>query len=458
MMHVDLLVRDGRVVMPGQGIFQLDVAIDKGKIAGLLNPGLSIEADCVLDAKDKLVLPGGVDAHTHLTMGPGEIGYETETRSAAVGGITTTLSYLLDAEDPEQSVKKEIDAGEKRACGDFGLHPAIVTDEQVQALGQTVKHFGIPSFKFFMIFRGEEGVYLNIPGNDDGFLFKLFRTVASLPGVIPCVHAENIELIWVLRPEVQKNGDGGLGDWDRSRPDFAEAEAVQRALYLAEKTDCPLYVVHVTSRETLEVIKRAKARRPGKVFAETCPHYLTLTCENGPFPAGKVNPPLRHPDDVEALWGGIADGAIDVVGSDHVPRRMDSKSGGIWKASAGFPGVATLLPVFLTEGIRRGLPLAQLVEKISIAPAEIFGLAPAKGTLLPGGDGDLTIIDPEVESTVSSSMLASDSDYTPFEGMAVRYMPTHTVLRGNVVVEEGRYVGSAGVGSYVPRKAVSQEK
>jgi len=167
---------------------------------------------------------------------------------------------------------------------------------------------------------------------------------------------------------------------------------------------------------------------------------------------------LRHADDVEALWDGIADGTIDVVGSDHVPRRMDSKSGGIWKASAGFPGVATLLPVFLTEGTRRGLPLAQLVNKVTVAPADIFGLAPAKGTLLPGSDGDLTIIDPEVESTISSSILASDSDYTPFEGMTVRYMPTHTVLRGNVVVEEGRYVGKAGMGSYIPRKAVPREK
>ncbi len=457
-MRADLLVKDGRVVLPGQGIYEMDVAIRKGKIAALLSPGGAVEADLVLDAAGKLVLPGGVDVHTHLTMGPGEKGYETETRSAAVGGITTTLSYLLDAEDPEKAVKREVEAGEKRACGDFGLHPAVVTDDQVRALGETVNRFGIPSFKFFMIFRGDEGAYLNIPGNDDGFLFRLFRTVASLPSVIPCVHAENIELIWTLRPEVQEDGDGGLGDWDRSRPDFAEAEAVQRALYLAEKTGAPLYVVHVTCGEALEVIKRAKARRPGKVFAETCPHYLTLTCENGPFPAGKVNPPLRHSADVEALWGGIADGTINVVGSDHVPRRMDSKIGGIWKASAGFPGVATLLPVFLTEGVRRGLPLVKLVEKISSGPAEIFGLAPAKGTLLPGSDGDLTIIDPEVKSTISGSTLASDSDYTPFEGMTVKYVPTHTVLRGNVVVEEGRYVGDPGVGSYIPRKVVSKEK
>ncbi len=455
-MHADLLVKNGHVVMPGQGIYEMDVAVHEGKIVALLSRGTSIVADRVLDAKDRLVLPGGVDAHTHLTMGPGEIGYETETRSAAIGGITTTLSYLLDAEDPEQSVKREIASGQTRACCDFGLHPAVVTDEQIQALDQTATHFGVPSFKFFMIFRGEEGKYLGIPGNDDGFLFRLFRKAASLPGVIPCVHAENIELIWVLRPEVQENGDGGLRDWDRSRPDIAEAEAVQRALYLAEKTGAPLYVVHVTCREALEVIRKAKARRPGKVFAETCPHYLSLTCENGPFPAGKVNPPLRHPADVEALWTGIEDATIDVVGSDHVPRRMDSKKGGIWKASAGFPGVATLLPVFLTEGVHRGLPLEQLARKVTIAPAQIFGLTPSKGTLLPGADGDLTIIDPESASAITSSKLASDSDYTPFEGMKVRYMSTHTVLRGHVIVEEGEYVGTPGTGVYIPRKTAWQ--
>jgi len=456
-MHADLLVKNGGVVMPGQGIYEMDVAVRNGKIAALASRGASIEADRVLDARERLVLPGGVDAHTHLTMGPGEIGYETETRSAAVGGITTTLSYLLDAEHPEQSVEREIALGQKRACGDFGLHPAVVTDEQIQALGQTAKRFGAPSFKFFMIFRGEEGRYLGIPGNDDGFLYKLFRTAASIPGVIPCVHAENIELIWFLRPEVQENGDGGLGDWDRSRPDIAEAESVQRALYLAEKTGAPLYVVHVTCREALDLIRQSKARRPGKIFAETCPHYLSMTCENGPFPEGKVNPPLRHPADVEALWAGIEDGTIDVVGSDHVPRRMDTKSGGIWKASAGFPGVATLLPVFLTEGVRRGLPLEQLVKKFTIAPAEIFGLIASKGTLLPGSDGDLTIIDPEATSTISSSMLASYSDYTPFEGKPVRYVPTHTVLRGHVIVERGRYIGRPGMGVYVPRRTVWQE-
>jgi dihydropyrimidinase len=417
-----------------------------------------MQAVRVLDAEGKLVIPGGVDAQTHLTMGPGESGYETETRSAVLGGITTTLSYLLDAGDPTESMRREIAAGESRACGDFGLHPSVVTGAQMQALGSTVDAFGAPSFKFFMVFRGEEGAYLGIPGNDDGFLFNLLRAVAAQPGVIPCIHAENVELVWKLKPEVEKSGDGSLRDWDRARPNYVEAEATMRALYLAEKTNSPLYVVHITCREALDFVRQAKARRRGKVFAETCVHYLTLTCDNAPFPSGKVSPPLRHPDDVDALWEGIEDGTIDVVGSDHVPRRIQSKKGDIWKASAGFPGVGSLLPVFLTEGAKRGLPLELLVHKVTAAPAAIFGLAPFKGSLLPGADGDVTVIDSGKKMSLSFSALSSDSDYTPYEGWIVNYVPQFTVLRGQVIVEEGKYVGKPGVGSYLRRRRTYQSR
>jgi dihydropyrimidinase len=224
-------------------------------------------------------------------------------------------------------------------------------------------------------------------------------------------------------------------------------------LYLAEKADSPLYVVHITCREALEIARRAKRRRPGKVFAETCAHYLTLTSENAPSPYGKVNPPLRYADDVEALWEGIADGTIDVVGSDHVPRRSKFKEGGIWKASAGFPGTATLMPIFLAEGERRGLPLHFLLEKITVAPATIFGLTPAKGYVCPGADGDIVIVDPRQKHKISASKLQSDSDYTVYEGREVAYMPTHTIVRGNLVVDEGKYVGEPGFGHYLKRKS-----
>ena len=451
-MIADLLVRGGQVVIPDQGVFLMDVAIQNGKVLALLKPDQSIDAKRVLNAKEKLVIPGAIDAHTHLTMGPGEGGYESETRSAAIGGVTTALSYLLDAGEPIQTIEREITAGKKRACCDFGLHPSVVTDAQVNAIGETVDRFGAPSFKFFMVFRGEEGAYLGIPGNDDGFLLKMLKSVAALPGVIPCVHAENVELVWMLKPAVQKIGEGGLEDWDRARPDYVEAEATQRALYLAEKAGCPLYVVHVTCKESLDMVRRSKARRPGMVFAETCPHYLTLTCKNAPFPAGKVNPPLRHEDDIEALWEGIEDGTIDVVGSDHVPRRFEFKDKDIWSASAGFPGVATMLPIFITEGVKRGLPLEQLIGKVTSAPAAIFGLSPSKGSLLPASDGDIAVLDPQREVALSAASLASDADYTPWEEWVVKYVPCHTVLRGQVVVEDGHYVGQSGVGSYIHRK------
>jgi dihydropyrimidinase len=450
-MKADLSVRGGKVVFPGYGIRNLDVEIYGGKVVGLCVPNQQSTAQRVLDAKDKLVLPGGIDVHTHLTLGPGIAGYETETRSAALGGITTVLSYLMDGGDLVQKLENEIAAGEHVACGDYGLHPGIVTAAQLESLPKIIDRFGITSFKFFMTARGEEMAYMGVPGNDDGFLFKMLRVVSALPGVIPCVHAENIELAWMLRPEVQQKGDGGLGDWDRYRPDFSEAEATSRVLYFAEKADCPIYIVHITCRDALEAVQRAKARRPGKVFAETCSHYLTLTSENAPFPGGKVTPPLRHADDVEALWGGIADGTIDVVGSDHVPRRFQFKDKSVWEASAGFPGVATLLPIFLTEGVRRGISLEALVERLTSAPAAIFGLCPSKGSLLPGADGDLTLVDPETPVTLSASLLGSDADYTNFEGHVVKYMPTHTVLRGKIVVNEGEYVGEPGVGSYIRR-------
>ena len=450
-MKAELLIQGGEVVFPGQDLRHADVVIQDGKIAAVMKPGTAPEASRTLDAAGKLVLPGIIDAHTHLTMGPGETGYETETRSAAVGGVTSILSYILEPGDLIATVEQEMAAGKSRACVDFGLQPCMVTDQQLEAFPEAMAKFGISSFKFFMTFRGAEAKRLNVPPNDDGFIFKLLRAAAGLPAVLACVHAENIELCWVLQPEVQAEGDGGLGDWNRSRPDIAEGEAVRRVLYYAEKLDASLYIAHITCREALAAVRAAKAHRPGKVFGETCASYLSLTCESAPSPAGKVNPPLRLSDDVEALWEGVADGTIDVVASDHVPRRMEVKKGGIWKASPGFPGVETILPFFLTEGSKRGLPLETLAAKVTTAPALIFGLPAGKGSLLPGAQGDLVIVDPETPIEIFAEKLNSYADYTPYEGQRLKYMPIHTILRGQVIVEDGRYVGKPGDGVYLWR-------
>lgn len=451
-MKADLRIKGGRVVFPGFGIRRLDVLIHNGLLHSLIPPDDALDAERTLDASNKLVLPGIVDAHTHLTMGPGHMGYETETRSAAMGGVTSVLSYVMDSGDLQAMIETEMAAARGHACVDYGLHPGIVTKDQLDKMAAVKTERGVVSFKFFMTAKADELAYMGVPGNDDGFLLKLLRNVSALPGVIPCVHAENIELVWLLRPEIEQNGDGSLRDWERSRPDYVEAEATSRVLYFAEKADAVIYIVHVTCREALDAVRRAQRRRPGKVFAETCCHYLTTTTENAPSPAGKVNPPLRYADDVEALWEGIVDGTIDVVGSDHVPRRLEFKQGDIWKASAGFPGTATLLPLFLTEGVQRGLPLHGLLQKITTAPAAIFGLVPVKGSLLPGASADAVIVDPNRTEAISAAQLKSDAGYTIYEGMEAGYVPTHTIAGGRVIVEEGRYVGTPGQGQYLHRK------
>lgn len=451
-MSADLLIQNGMVILPGMGRRELNIVIKEGKVSALLRKKETINAHRVLDAKGKLVFPGAIDPHTHLTMGPGLEGYGSETKSATLGGITSVLSYVLEGGDLNEVLRKEIAFGKEKASCDFGLHPAVVTDAQLEMLPHLVSHFGVSSFKFFMVFRGEEGAYLGIPGNDDGFLFKLLRRAATLPGVIPCVHAENIEIVWLLRKEVQSGGSGGLTDWEQSRPDFAEAEATARVLYFAEKAGAPIYVVHITCKESLDMVRQAKNRRPGWVFAETCPHYLTLTSENAPSPEGKVNPPLRYSKDIESLWEGVADNTIDVIGSDHVPRELESKKGGIWKASAGFPGLATMVPIFLTEGTRRGLALEHLLAKITSNPAKIFGMAPAKGSLWPGSDADAVIVDPDKEIPLRAEALASHADYTPYEERLVKFVPTHTILRGHVMMEESVFMGEPGTGTYLKRR------
>lgn len=454
-MSADILIQNGMVILPGMGTGEFNVVIKEGKINALLGKTETIKAHRILDAKGKLVFPGAIDCHTHLTMGPGLEGYGTETKSAILGGVTSALSYLLEAGDLSEVIQKEIVVGEAKASCDFGLHPSLVTDSQLEMLPYLVSHFGVPSFKFFMVFRGEEGAYLNIPGNDDAFLFKLLRKAAAIPGVIPCVHAENIEIVWLLRKEIQTGGGDSLIEWERSRPDFVEAEATARVLYFAEKAGAPIYVVHVTCEESLKMVRQAKKRRPGWVFAETCPHYLTLTSDNTGSPEGKVNPPLRYQKDIESLWEGIVDNTIDVVGSDHVPRNSTSKKGGIWKASAGFPGLATMLPIFLTEGTRRGISLDNLIPKITLNPAKIFGLAPAKGSLLPSADADLVIADPDKEVAIRAETLASHADYTPYEGRIIKFIPTTTILRGHIMLDEGVFIGEPGEGVYIKRRPYS---
>jgi dihydropyrimidinase len=448
----DLRLAGGQALLP-EGLSDADVLVRDGRIARVCSPGDGADAAEVVPVRGLTVLPGVVDAHVHLGQDitvpktPDEARAETE--AAAAGGVCTLIAYLMKAEPYDDVFPDTVALMEAHAAIDFGFHFCIVTREQLEALPHYVGDLGVSSFKFFMNFRGDEGSYLGLPGNDDGFLYDLLRGAAAA-GAMVDPHGENIEIVWNLRARALPDGLSPLAVWNHVRPDFVESEAQQRAAFLASVAGASMYAVHVTNAQTLDVLERQRDRYPG-IFLETCPHYLTHDVESELGAVAKVNPPLRTAADREALWGAVADGRIDVIGSDHVPRHVSAKSEDIWKASAGFPGLQTLLPVLITEGHhKRGIPLARVVDAVTRAPARTFGLWPRKGAIAPGADADFAIVDLDGRQTVRAESQRSAAGYTIYEGWELGCTVEHTLVRGRFVVRDSEIVGDGG-GRYQPR-------
>jgi dihydropyrimidinase len=373
-----------------------------------------------------------------------------ETEAAAAGGVCTLIAYLMMATPYHEVLDDAVAVMEADGVIDFGFHFCIVTREQLAALPAYTRDLGVSSFKFFMNFRGDEGSYLGLPGNDDGFLFDLMRAAADAGGMVD-PHGENIEIVWNLRAQPVPDGLSPLGVWNHTRPDFVESEAQQRAAFLASVAGASMYAVHVTNAQTLDVLLRQRERYP-HIFLETCPHYLTHDIGSELGPVAKVNPPLRTAADREALWQAIARGDINVIGSDHVPRHRSAKVNDIWKASAGFPGLQTLLPVLLSEGYhRRGIPLARLIDAVTRAPARTFGLWPRKGAIAIGADADFALVDLDGRHTVRADEQRSGAEYTIYEGWELTGAVQHTVVRGRFVMRDREVVAEGGGGRFQRR-------
>jgi dihydropyrimidinase len=396
------------------------------------------------------VLPGVIDAHTHVTLGPPD-GWFTETRVAALGGITTILDFqLLSASyvAAYPGLRREADA---RTCIDYGPHFCPSIEPHLGELDAWVRDLGVSSFKFYMNFRGDEGAYLGVTGADDGYLWELCQRVARHPRGLLCLHTENIEIANRLQARLMAEGREGLPAWGASRPPVAEAENVNRAGFFARETGCPVYIVHLSSAAALREVRLARAQG-ARVLAETCPQYLAHTGDSPLGLLAKCNPPLQTPVDVEALWEGLLDGSIDTVGSDHVPRPRSAKAGTAWKASRGTPTLSMIVPVLLGEGVhRRGLPLERAAELVSGTPARLFNLYPRKGTIQVGSDADFTVVDLDLESLVRWEDLGSHADYTLWEGRRLRGWPVMTISRGRVVARDGEFLGAPGQGRYLAR-------
>lgn len=460
-MKFDLAIVNGKVALPGHEPAPASIAVSQGRIAAVFEAGAAIAADSTIDAGGMLVMPGVVDVHLHLGHGA-DISRPRvrddalrETMAAASGGITTIIPYLM-ATEPFEAIFDGVKAvTEEGALVDFGYHFIISTEEQLAGVPRYIEEFGAPSFKIFMNNRGGEGKRLGLPDIDDGFLYRLTRLCALYGGMV-CPHPENIEVVHVLRDEVLRadpDGLAGLATWNATRPPFVEADAVQRAALFARQLGAPLYVVHTSSALALEAARAAR-HAGADIHIETCPHYLTHDIGWQGGVVGKVNPPLREAADREALWQGVLDGTIDTVATDHVHRDLASKQGNIWSASPGCPGVETLLPVMLTEGVvKRGLPVSRLVRLLCEAPARIMGLAGTKGAIAPGHDADLVIVDLDGRTVPTNAATRSAAGYTIYDGWPMAGRVVHTLVRGRQVVRDGAPVEAmAGTGRYLRRR------
>jgi dihydropyrimidinase len=449
-MSVDLLIRNGTVITAAEA-YRADLAVKGGRIV-MIGSELTPDAEQTIDASGKYVLPGAIDAHVHLETPVGAAvsadDCESGTRAAACGGVTTVFDFAVQAKGwgLVEAAAKRVQRFQDRACVDFAFHTAI-TDltPAVLAEFEASVEFGVPSFKLYMVYKD-----LMV---DDGVLAAALER-SKEAGALIAVHAENPDLIDYRIKQLLAAGKTSAWHHYESRPEFVEAEAVKRAIHLANAFDAPLYIVHLACREGLEAV--SAARRAGfEIYAETCPQYLHFTNEVYLRPDGRnfvCSPPIKGPESREALWEGIRRGLIQTVATDHCPFQSHEKDWGasdFTKIPNGCMGIENLYPYLLNAALEGRISFNKAVEVCATNVARIFGCAPQKGTIAVGGDADLVIYDPGRRFTISQSQMHSRVDYTIWEGVELKGYPEMTFSRGRRVFANGAFVGEPGWGRFV---------
>ena len=452
----DTVLRGGTVVYPDEGTAPASIGITSGRIAAIVAPEVELAAAKVIDCDGKFILPGLIDPHVHFGFGSPETDFMTETRSAALGGVTTVVSFFRTA-DFRAGFEAERARAERLSLIDFGYHFGVTANLHVETMPECLDRFGVSSWKLYLMYKGAAGLAKGFSEIDDGLLYHALEQVGKLPGAVLSVHCENTEVIPLLRDRLRAAGRDDRAAWDEQSPDFLEAENVHRACYFARKTGCTVNIVHLSSKEALDEVRRHRSYPGPRIYVESCPQYLHFTKYAKAGALAKVNPAPRSDADVEAMWEGVRDGSIDTIGTDHVPRKRSTKEGGIWKATAGFPGVATMLPVLMHEGYhKRGVPIERIAAVTSANAARLYNLH-RKGRLAPGYDADLVVVDAQLQRAVDPAQLRSFADYSPYEGERLTGWPVLTMLRGRVIAQDGAITvpdEEPAYGRYVPRHPI----
>ncbi|MCP4418681.1 MAG: dihydropyrimidinase [Chloroflexi bacterium] len=459
------IIKNGTIITASDTV-QADILIEGEQIA-LIGRDLPTDGNDVIDATGKLLLPGGIDVHTHLELPFGGTvssdDFFTGHRAAAFGGTTTHIDFAI--QPMGGSLREGIDEWHKKANDkaaiDYGFHMAItdLRDDVMAEIPQMLEQ-GVTSLKLFMAYKGLFQV-------DDTTLFRAMQQAAK-HGMLIMVHAENGDVIAELASQLVAEGKMDPKYHAVAHPAMAEAEATGRAVALAGIANAPLYVVHVTCEEAIEqlILGRAKGF---PVMGETCTQYMFVFEEDLARPGYEgakfiCSPPVRQPKDAPVLWKALADNTLQAVSTDHCPfwyeggvnGRIPGKElgkGDFSKIPNGMPGIEDRMPVMWHHGVVNGRMSAnRFVEITSTNPAKIFGLYPRKGTISVGADADIVVWDPEHEHTISATTHHMRTDYNVYEGMAVKGWPERVLLRGRTVVHGNNWLGEAGKGQFLKRK------
>lgn len=449
----DLMIRNGTIVTP-TSMYEADIAVKDQKIAAIgKNLG---EAAKVVDATGKYVLPGAIDAHTHLAMPFGGTvssdDYEAGTRAAACGGTTTVFDYAMQR--GEHGILETIEDRRKMAdpqvCVDYAFHCCITDLQGGKLLDEwpAAVAYGISSVKCFTVYK-KEGMMVT-----DAEIVQILQK-GKETGMLTNVHCENPDVIDLNIDRFLKEGKTSAWYHYLSRPEFVEAEAEKRVIHWAKSLDAPVYIVHLADKEGLDAVTEAKDHG-APIYAETCPQYLQFTCDVYKRPDGRnfiCSPPMKGQESQDALWAAIQRGDIDTIATDHCPFQSYEKDWGkddFSKVPNGCAGIENMFPYMLDAANRGRITFQKVVELCCANPARIFGCT-QKGALEPGKDADIVIYDPEKDFTITQDAMHSDSDHTIWEGVKLHGYPVQTYSRGRLVYDNGNFVGEPGWGKFIKR-------
>lgn len=453
------LIKNGRIITAEQD-YTADIFIERETVT-TIGTNLTMNADRVIDAKGKYVIPGGIDVHTHLDMPFGGTfssdDFETGTKAAAFGGTTSLIDFAVQSKG--MRMQEALDTWHKKAegkaCIDYGFH-MIITDLPDSFLPDmdTMVREGITSFKLFMAYPGVLMV-------DDATIFKAMQR-ASKNGALICMHAENGNVIDIIVKQAVAEGKTAPLYHGLTRPTTAEAEATHRTIALGEMAHVPVYIVHLSCDDALQVVHRARDRGL-PAYAETCVQYLFLSIDDLARPGFEgakfvFTPPLREKWNQDKLWGGLKDDTLKVVSTDHCPfnfkGQKDLGREVFTKIPNGGPGIENRMQLMFEGGVnQKRISLNRFVEVTSTAPAKMFGMYPRKGTIAVGSDADIVVWDPSAEHTISASTHHMRVDYSMYEGMKVRGNAETVLSRGEVIVDMGKWLGRKGRGCFIKRDA-----